>query len=169
MPQTPQKDLRDAIRDSRIAVELRRLRSIRPNCLLDCGARKAMRRSASLLPLLQGSFRNLQLQRGVTLREILALTPPSQLARERMSGQTLMPRMMRSCPEGHCLKYDAIRESRIASSSQLEFYCARRASLVATTASNQRRRERPTSRLEGLAGDTGAACSTAKALYVVHV
>ena len=38
-----------------------------------------------------------------------------------MSRQALMPRMMRSRPESHCRKYDAIRESRIASSSQLEF------------------------------------------------
>jgi hypothetical protein len=38
-----------------------------------------------------------------------------------MSGQALMPRMMRSCPESHCRKDDAIRDSRIASSSQLEF------------------------------------------------
>jgi len=48
-----------------------------------------VRHSASLLPLLQGSFRDLQLQRGLTLGEILALTPRSQLERERTSGQAL--------------------------------------------------------------------------------
>ena len=116
-----------AIRDSRIAVELLSLRSIeqslRPNRLRDCGARKTARRSSRLLPLLQGSFRDVQLLRGLTLREVLALTPRSELERERTSGQALMPRMMRSCPESQGRKYDAIRDLRIASSSQLEFYC----------------------------------------------
>jgi hypothetical protein len=120
-----QSDLRDAIRESRIAVDSPRLRSIeqllRPNCLFNCGARKAVRHSASLLPLLQGSIRDLQLQRGLTLREILALTPRSQMEWEGMSGQALMSRMMRSCPESHCRKDNAIRDSRIASSSQHEF------------------------------------------------
>jgi len=98
----PVESSADAIRDSRIALELPRLRqSLSPNRFLDCGARKAVRRSSSLLPLLQGSFRDLQRQRGLTLGEILALTPRSQLEWERMSGQALMPRMMRSCPESH--------------------------------------------------------------------
>ena len=38
-----------------------------------------------------------------------------------MSGYALMPRMMRSCPESHCRKDDAIRDSRIASSPGSEF------------------------------------------------
>ena len=38
-----------------------------------------------------------------------------------MSGQTLLPRMMRSCPESHCRKDDAIRDSRMASSPESEF------------------------------------------------
>ena len=38
-----------------------------------------------------------------------------------MSGQALMPHMMRSCPESHCQKDDAIRDSRIAPSPESEF------------------------------------------------
>jgi hypothetical protein len=76
---------------------------LRADCLLDYGARKTVRRSSSLLPLLEGSFRDLQLQRGLALREILALPPRSQLERERSRGQALMPRVMSSCPESHWL------------------------------------------------------------------
>jgi len=35
--------------------------------------------------------------------------------------EALMPRMMRSCPESHYRKADAIRDSRIASSPKFKF------------------------------------------------
>ena len=184
-----QSDLRDVIRDSRIAIELPASWIIKyspsSEFAFSAAVRAKPRGARELLPLLQGSFGDLQLQRGLTLRGILALTPRSQAPRERLRSKTLLPpRMMRSRPESPGRKYNAIRESRIASSSQLEFCCARRASLfdasdevramqkgkfklvhlsaeshlvVAAAPGNQRRRERPPSRLKDLARETGAA------------
>ena len=48
-------------------------------------------------------------------------TPRPQPERERLSRLPLSPRVMRSCPESHCRKDDAIRESRIVSSPESEF------------------------------------------------
>ena len=65
-------------------------------------ARKGVRHSATLLPLLQCSFRDLQLQRGLTLGKILALTPRSHFEGKGTSRQALMLSMMRSRSESHC-------------------------------------------------------------------
>jgi hypothetical protein len=93
---------------------------LRTNHLLDCGARETARRRTILLPLLQGSLRDLQLQSCLALGKILALTPGSQATRKRLRSKTLMPRVMRSCAKSHPGKRNGIRESRItASSSQV--------------------------------------------------
>ena len=58
-----------------------------------------------------------------------------------MSGYALMPRMMRSCPESHCRKEDAIRDSRIAPSPGSEFLLCEATPLVVATAAVEHRRE----------------------------
>src|SRR5438067_3058553 len=111
---------------------------LRTNRLLDYNARETARRRTILFPLLQRSRRDLQLQSCLALGKIFALTPRSQATRERLGSKTLMPRVMRSCPESHCRKDDTIRDSRIASSPQFKVLPGQHASLVATAPSNYR-------------------------------
>ena len=82
------------------------------NRVLDCDVCEAVRRSSVLLPLLQGSLRDLQPQRGFVLREIFAFAPLSQSSWERLARSLLMLTMSGPGSVGHSAH--AIRESRIA-------------------------------------------------------
>ena len=148
----------NAIRDSRIAVisfwpaEYQAFPSaLSTDRLLHSGAREAARRSSRLLPFLQRSLRDLQTQRRLTLREILPLAPRAQPKRERPSGQALMPRMMRSCPESHCRKHHAIRDSRIASFRSSSFLLCEACAPGGEGAQQPTARRRPPARLKSLA------------------
>ncbi len=90
--------------------------SLSTNRLFNRGAREATRRRSNLLPFLQRPLRDLQLQRRLTVRKVLAFTPRPQTTRERLRRQSLVPRVMSSCPVSHLRRNHAIRDSRIATS-----------------------------------------------------
>ncbi len=89
--------------------------SLSANSVLDCAACEIVRRSAALLPLLQGSLRDLQAQRCLALREIFPSPPRSQPGCERFDRSVLMLKMRRPCSVSHSVY--AIRESRIETSA----------------------------------------------------
>ena len=108
--------LADAIRESRIATQrlhcLVDQRALAIDPLLHRGATKAVRRSSTLLPLLQRPLRDLQPQRRLALREIFPSAPGSQSRRECVARSFLMLKMSRA--GSVCHSPHAIRDSRIA-------------------------------------------------------